>query len=102
MAESPIVPHAEILDRKQCWSEIVIAPSLGLRLIRMSTRWKCNFINFLIELCFCICSVLDVGAIHEEEAATRWWWQDGGGEHGVNKEKMGQRFHNTCMMKFRS
>jgi hypothetical protein len=33
--------------------------------------------------------------IHEEEAATRWWRQDGGDGHGVNKEKMGQRFHNT-------
>jgi hypothetical protein len=59
MAESPI--HAEILDNKQCWSETAIAPSFGLRLRRMSTRWKGNFTNFSIELYFGICSVLDVG-----------------------------------------
>jgi hypothetical protein len=61
MAESPMVAHAEILDSKQCWSETAISPSFGLRLRRMSTRWKCNFINFSIELYFGICSVLDSG-----------------------------------------
>jgi hypothetical protein len=61
MAESPMVAHAEILDSKQCWSETAIAPSFGLRLRRMSTRWKGNFINFLIELYFGICSVLYAG-----------------------------------------
>jgi hypothetical protein len=40
MAESPMVAHAEILDSKQCWSETAIAPSFGLRLRQMSTRWK--------------------------------------------------------------
>jgi hypothetical protein len=58
MSESPMVAHAEILDSKQCWSETVIAPLFGLRLRRMSTRWKGNFINFSIELYFGICSVL--------------------------------------------
>jgi hypothetical protein len=58
MAESPMVAHAEILDSKQCWSETAIAPSFGLRLRRMSTHWKGNFINFSIELYFGICSVL--------------------------------------------
>jgi hypothetical protein len=43
MAKSPMVAHAEILDGKQCWSETAIAPSFGLRLRRMSTRWKGNF-----------------------------------------------------------
>jgi hypothetical protein len=61
MAESPMVAHAEILDSKQCWSETAIAPSFGLRLRWMSTRWKGNFINFAIELYFGICSVLDAG-----------------------------------------
>jgi hypothetical protein len=61
MAESLMVAHAEILDSKQCWSETAIAPSFGLRLKRMSTRWKGNFINFSIELYFGICSVLDAG-----------------------------------------
>jgi hypothetical protein len=61
MAELPMVAHAEILDSKQCWSETAIAPSFKLRLRRMSTRWKGNFINFLIELYFGICSVLDAG-----------------------------------------
>jgi hypothetical protein len=61
IAESPMVAHAEILDSKQCWSEKTIAPSFGLRLRSMSTRWKGNFINFSIELYFCICSVLDAG-----------------------------------------
>jgi hypothetical protein len=28
--------------------------------------------------------------------------KDKGDGHGVNKEKMGQQFHNTNMMKFRS
>jgi len=27
----------------------------------MTTRWKGNFINFSIELYFCICSILDAG-----------------------------------------
>jgi hypothetical protein len=61
MAESLMVAHAEILDSKQCWSETAIAPSFGLRLRRMSTRWKGNFTNFSIELYFGICSVLDAG-----------------------------------------
>jgi hypothetical protein len=61
MAESLMVAHAEILDNKQCWSETAIAPSFGLQLWRMSTRWKGNSINFSIELYFGICSVLDVG-----------------------------------------
>jgi hypothetical protein len=61
MAESPMVARAEILDSKQCWSETAIAPPSGLRLRRMSTRWKGNFINFSIELYFVICSVLDAG-----------------------------------------
>jgi hypothetical protein len=60
MAESPMVAHAE-MDSKQCWSETSIAPSSGLRLRRMSTRWKGNFINFSIELHFGICSVLYAG-----------------------------------------
>jgi hypothetical protein len=61
MAESPMVAHAEILESKQCWSETAIAPSFGLRLRRMSTHWKGNFINFWIELYFDICSVLYAG-----------------------------------------
>jgi hypothetical protein len=61
MAKSPMVAHAEILDSKQCWSETAIAPSFGLRLRRMSTGCKGNFINFSIELYFCICSFLDAG-----------------------------------------
>jgi hypothetical protein len=61
MAESPMVVHAEILDSKQCWSETAIAPSFGLRFRWMSTRWKGNFINFSIDLYFCVCSVLDAG-----------------------------------------
>jgi hypothetical protein len=60
MAESPMVAHAE-MNIKQCWSETAIAPSFGLRLRRMSTRWKSNFINFSIELYFGICSVLYAG-----------------------------------------
>jgi hypothetical protein len=61
MAESPMVAHAEILNSKKCWSETAIAPSFGLRLRRMSTRWKGYFINFSIELYFGICSVLYAG-----------------------------------------
>jgi hypothetical protein len=61
MAESLMVAPAEILDSKQCWSETAIAPSFGLRLRRMSTRWKGNFIIFSIELYFGICSVLYAG-----------------------------------------
>jgi hypothetical protein len=61
MAKSPMVAHAEILDSKQCWSETAIASLFGLRLRRMSTRWKGSFINFSIELYFGICSVLDAG-----------------------------------------
>jgi hypothetical protein len=61
MAESPMVAHAEILDSTHCSSETAIAPSFGLRLRRMSTRWKGNFTNFSIELYFGICSVLDAG-----------------------------------------
>jgi hypothetical protein len=61
MAESPMVAHDEILDSKQCWSETAIAPSFGLRLRRISTRWKGNFIKFSIELYFGICSVLYAG-----------------------------------------
>jgi hypothetical protein len=45
---TPMVAHAEILDSKQCWSETSITPSFGLRLRRMSVRWKGNFINFSI------------------------------------------------------
>jgi hypothetical protein len=44
MAES----RAEILNSKQCWSEKAITPSFGLRLRRMSARWKGKFINFSI------------------------------------------------------
>jgi hypothetical protein len=61
IAKSPMVAHTGILDSKQCWSETVIAPSFELRLRRMSTRWKGNFINFSIELYFGICYVLDAG-----------------------------------------
>jgi hypothetical protein len=61
MAESPMVARAQILDSKQCWSETAIAPPSGLRLRRMSTRWKGNFFNFPIELYFGICSVLYEG-----------------------------------------
>jgi hypothetical protein len=61
MTESPMVAHAEILDRKQCWSETAIAPSSGLRLRWMSTHCEGNFINFSIELYFGICSVMDSG-----------------------------------------
>jgi hypothetical protein len=61
MAESPMVADAEILDNKQCWSETTISRSFGLRLRWMSTRWKGIFINFSIELYFCICSVLYAG-----------------------------------------
>jgi hypothetical protein len=61
MAESPMVARAEILDSKQCWSKTAIALLFGLRLRRMSTRWKGNFINFSIELYFGICSVLGAG-----------------------------------------
>jgi hypothetical protein len=61
MAESPMVARAEILDSKQCWSETAIAPPSGLRLRRMSTRSKGNFIMFSIKLYFGICSVLDAG-----------------------------------------
>jgi hypothetical protein len=60
MAESPKVAHAEILNSKQCWSETVIAPSFGLRLRRISTCWKGNFINFA-ELYFGIWFVPDAG-----------------------------------------
>jgi hypothetical protein len=61
MAESPKVARAEILDSKQCWSETAIAPSFGLQLRQMSTRWKDNFIKFSIELYFGMCSVLYSG-----------------------------------------
>jgi hypothetical protein len=61
MSESPKVAHAEILDSKQCWGETAIAPSFGLRLRRMNTCWKGNFINFSIELYFGICSALYAG-----------------------------------------
>jgi hypothetical protein len=101
MAESPMVAHAEILNSKQCWSETAIAPSFGLRLRWMSTRWKCNFINISTKLYFCTCSVLDVGVNPRRrvsnKAMTTRWRRDG---HGVNKEKMGQRFHNMYKMKF--
>jgi hypothetical protein len=105
MAESPMIAHAEILDSKQCWSETTIAPSFGLRLRRMSTRWKGNFIKFSIELYFCICSVLYSGVNPRRRVSNKvmnWWRQDGGDEHGINEEKLGQWFHNTYMMKFRS
>jgi hypothetical protein len=103
MAESPMVAHAEILDSKQYWSETAIAPSFRLRLRRMSTFWKGNFINISIELYFCICSIPEAGVnprIRVSDKAMTIRWRRYG--HGVNKEKMGQRFHNTYMMKFRS
>jgi hypothetical protein len=82
MAESPMVAHAEILDTKHCWSEIAITPSFGLRLRRMSTRWKGNFINFSIELYFGICSVKDAGVNPRRRGSNkamttrwrRWTW----------------------------
>jgi hypothetical protein len=81
MAESPMVAHAEILDSKQCWSETTIAPLFGLQLRRMSTRWKGNFINFLVELYFCICFVLDAGVNPRRRVSNqvmtrwrRWTW----------------------------
>jgi hypothetical protein len=71
MAESPMVAHAEILDSKQCWSETAIAPPSGLRLRRMSTRWKGNFIIFSIELYFGICSVLYAGVNPQRRGSTK-------------------------------
>jgi hypothetical protein len=82
MAESPKVARAEILDSKQCRSETTIAPSFGLRLGRMSTRWKDNFIIFSIELYFGICSVLYAGVNPRRRGSNkaittrwrRWTW----------------------------
>jgi hypothetical protein len=42
-------------------NKTVIAPSFGLRLRWMSTRWKGNFIKFLIEQYFGIYSVMYTG-----------------------------------------
>ena len=44
-------------------SETGIAPSFGLRLKRVTTRWKGNFIKFSIDLYFGICSVEYTGEI---------------------------------------
>jgi hypothetical protein len=50
-----------VLDSTQRWSKMDIAPLFELCFWWMTTRWKCNFINFSIELYFDICSFLDRG-----------------------------------------
>ena len=64
MAKTLKVVHSEnFWIARSAKSETGITPSFGLRLKRMTTRWKGNFINFSIELYFGICSVEYTGEI---------------------------------------
>ena len=64
MAKTSKVVHSEIFwTARSAKSETGITPLFGLRLKRMTTRWKGNFINFSIELYFGICSVEYIGEI---------------------------------------
>ena len=64
MTKTLKVVHSENLwTARSAKSETGITPSFGLRLKRMTTRWKGNFINFSIELYFGICSVEYTGEI---------------------------------------
>jgi hypothetical protein len=72
-----------VLDSTQRWSKMDIAPLFELRFRWMTTRWKGNFINFLIELYLDIRCVIDRGVNpwkrdSKEMMRTRkrrWWWQ---------------------------
>ena len=73
MAKTSKVVHSEIFwTARSAKSETGITPLFGLRLKRMTTRWKGNFIKFSIELYFVYVLFWMQGKIHEEEAgATR-------------------------------
>jgi hypothetical protein len=90
MAELPKIARSEIFwTACKSGNKTAIAPSFGLWLRWMSTRWKSNFIKFSMEQCFGICSVMYTGKIHEKEAAATRWEQDSGDEDGDNEEELG-------------
>jgi hypothetical protein len=96
MAELPKVARSEILwTACKSRNKTAIAPSFGLRLIWMSTHWKGNFIKFLMEQYFCICSVMYTGEDPRKRGSSTQWEQDSGDEDNDNEEKLGQRFHGT-------
>ena len=64
MAKTLKVVHSEnFWTARSAKSETCITPLFGLRLKRMTTRWKGNFIKFSIELYFGICSFEYIGEI---------------------------------------
>jgi C1A family cysteine protease len=95
MAELPKVARSEIFwTACKSGNKTAIAPSFGLRLRWMSTRWKDNFIKFSVEQYFDICCVMYT-------AATRWE-QDSGDEDDTTKRSMGNASIGPHEMKFRS
>jgi hypothetical protein len=96
MAELPKVAHSEIFwTACNSGNKTAIAPSFGLRLRWVSTRWKGNLIKFSMEQHFCICSVMYTGENPRKRGSSTRWEQDSGDEDGDNKEKLGQCFHWT-------
>ena len=64
MAKTLKVVHSgNFWTARSAKSETGITPSFGLRLKRMTTRWKDNFINISIDLYFGICSIEYTGEI---------------------------------------
>ena len=64
MAKTLKVVHSEnFWTARSAKNETGITPSFGLRLKRMTTCWKGNFIKFSIELYFGICYVEYTGDI---------------------------------------